>query len=124
EDDTSRRLRLLAERVRGFGGRVSARDLQKSNSRKYRTAEAAGAALDELVTAGWGRWEETRPQGGGHPRREFVLGPTPDTSDTRTGGESEGAPTGSDTRPGRGPGHSENLGNPPRVSEVSGVGSR
>ncbi|CEF48211.1 unnamed protein product [uncultured bacterium] len=122
EDDTTARLRLLAERVRGLGGRVTVRDLQHSNSRKYRTAASAEAALAELVTAGWGCWEEIRQPGGGHPRREFVLRPTDDTSDTRPAGESDPPAAASDSRPPDGPGTPENQGESGRVSEVSCVG--
>jgi hypothetical protein len=122
EDDATARLRLLAERVRGLGGRVTVRELQNSNSRKYRTAASAEAALAELVTAGWGYWAETRLPGGGHPRREFVLRPTPDTSDTRPAGEGDPPAAASDTRPPDDPGTPENQGESGRVSEVSGVG--
>jgi hypothetical protein len=73
EDDQSRRLREVADRIARGSGRTTARDLQRSNSRKYPTAAAAETVLKELVIAGWGRWEETQPESGGHPVREFVL---------------------------------------------------
>ena len=97
------------------------RALQKSNSRKYRTAGAAEAALTELVAAGWGAWEETRPAGGGHAMREFVLGPTHDTSDTRDPADEDVAAGASDTRPGATGETAEIPGDSGRVSEVSCV---
>ncbi|MBN9518545.1 DUF3987 domain-containing protein [bacterium] len=121
EDETAGRLRALADRVRGMGGRVTVRDLQYSNSRKYPTAAAAEAALRELVVAGWGAWEETPPPGGGHPRRELVLAATHDTSDTRPPAAADAAPETSDTRPTAGGETEEIFGDFGRVSEVSGV---
>lgn len=79
EDDQGRRRRALADRVARAGGRMSVRDLQRANSRRYPTSAAAEAALQELVAAGWGRWEETSPDGGGHPVKVFVLN-APDPS--------------------------------------------
>jgi len=121
EDETTGRLRALADRVRALGGRVTVRALQKSNNRKYRTAVAAEAALAELVAAGWGVWEETRPAGGGHPLREFVLGPTHDTSDTRDPADDDGSAEASDTRPSAEEQTKEIPVDSGRVSEVSCV---
>lgn len=123
EDEASARLRKTVERVRQAGGRVTVRALQKTNSRRYPTAGSAEAELDALVAAGWGWWEEARPPGGGHPLREFVLRPTPDTSDTRRTAADAPTPPTSDARlteHGRTP---EMTGETVRVSEVSGVGA-
>jgi hypothetical protein len=79
EDQTARH---LVEWVRRKGGRARPRDLQRSNAGKYPTAEAAEAALDALVSAGCGAWEDDPPKpGGGRPGRVFVLLRTP--PDTR-----------------------------------------
>ncbi|MFO0799420.1 MAG: DUF3987 domain-containing protein [Gemmataceae bacterium] len=121
EDDSTSRLRAVADRVRALGGRATVRALQKSNSRKYRTAAAAEAALAELVAAGWGAWEEARPAGGGHPLRTFVLGPTHDTSDTRDPADEDGEAEASDTRPDTPEETTDLPGDSGRVSEVSCV---
>ncbi|QJW92578.1 DNA polymerase [Frigoriglobus tundricola] len=97
------RVRRLADR---FGGRLTARQLQNSNSRKYPKTEVAEAALEGLVGHGLGRWEPVPPTGkGGHPSRAFVPLPTSDTSDTTPGAgdpdEGAGGPPGSDTTPPR-----------------------
>lgn len=123
EDDEARRLRLLADRVREVGGRVSVRDLQKSNSRKYPTAASAEAALAELVAARWGDWETAPASGGGHPRREFVLRPTPDTSDTRPADDPGDAVRGDRHSPPEGDTNRDSQVVSARVSEVSSVGS-
>lgn len=82
------------------GGRVTPKQLQNSNSRKYRSAEAAKADLERLVGHGLGKWVdgEASPKGGHRPVYfEFFRG---------TGGEGEPAGRGparphdpSDSRP-------------------------
>ncbi len=77
EKPEDRAARTLAEWVKRKAGRATPRDLQRS-SRKYATTDAAEAALDALVTAGIGLWEELAPpKSGGWGGRVFVLGPTP-----------------------------------------------
>jgi DNA polymerase-1 len=104
EEAEERDARKLIEFIRTRGGSITARALQKSNSRKYPNAEKAEAALEELVTTGLGDWDE-RPAGpkGGHPTKVFVLHPTPDTTDTTSldGDDDEdgSAPAPSDTTP-------------------------
>jgi DNA polymerase I-like protein with 3'-5' exonuclease and polymerase domains len=127
EGAEEREARRLVEFIRTRGGSIMARALQKSNSRKYPTAEVAEAALEELVAAGLGDWDE-RPAGfrGGHPSRVFVLHPTPDTTDTTSedpdddGGDAGACPT--DTTPDTTPPGSEI----PRETEgcVGSVGRR
>ncbi len=121
EDDRTRRLRELAERVRRAGGRISVRDLQKANSRKYKATASAEADLEELVVAGFGHWEEAPAPAGGHPNRAFVLCTTHDTSDTRPGHELPPAPAPPDTRAAGRPGTGGIPGDSARVSEVSCV---
>ncbi len=99
--------RTLAEWVRRKGGRVRPRDLQRSNKRRYPTAAAAELALDGLVSAGFGVWEDDPPPpGGGWAGRTFVLRPAtaddgrhPPTLDTDPPplGEGEAADTRPDT---------------------------
>lgn len=122
EDEAARQMRELVEVVRRHGNRISPRELQRHNGRRYSTVDEAEQALKMLAAAGWGCWEETPPAGGGHPKRELVLCPTHDTSDTRSDspGPARSAPR--DTRPGGGteaPPFQEDSG---RVSEVSCVG--
>ena len=89
--------RKLVEFIRSRGGKMTVKALQRSNSRKYPTAEAAEAVLEVLVRDGLGAWED-RPAGpqGGRPTRVFILHPTTDETDetSRDGGsDDDGAPT-------------------------------
>lgn len=84
EDTEARRLHELVDRLAANprrGGRVTARDLQHHNGKKYPSAEAAQAALDLLASSGQWRWESgpvrTRP---GQTVRYLVR--RSDTSDT------------------------------------------
>jgi hypothetical protein len=83
ESEAQRATRKLVEHIRTRGGRITARELQRSNSRKYPTAEAAEASLETLVADALGVWDEpvTGPLGG-QPARQFRLHPTHDTTDT------------------------------------------
>ena len=47
----------VAAWVKEHGGRTTARDLQKSHNKRYKTAESAKLDLQRLVEAGRGRWE-------------------------------------------------------------------
>jgi len=77
ESDSERTRRRLVELIGRKGGTVTARELQQS-SRLYRTAADAEAALAELVTAGFGRWEDRDPTAkGGRPTQVFRLNPAP-----------------------------------------------
>ena len=77
--------RTLAEWVRRKGGRVRPRQLQRSNGRRYPTTAAAEAALDGLVSAGFGEWEDEDPRpGGGWAGRVFVLHPLSDARHSLT----------------------------------------
>lgn len=100
ESESDRDRRELIEWVRSRGGRCSARDLQHARGGSFQTADAAEAALDALVTAGFGRWVETANPRGGHIRREFVLDTQNDndTCDTRPSEAPENSAGRSDTR--------------------------
>ena len=58
ETDEQRDARRLVEFILSRGGRITTRDLQRSNNRKYRTADDAAAALSGLIVAGMGEWIE------------------------------------------------------------------
>jgi hypothetical protein len=78
--------RRLVEFIRDRGGSITARHLQRSNSRKYPTSEHAEVALERLVPD-YGYWDRSPPPAtGGHAVNTFVLHPTHDTSDTRSTG--------------------------------------
>lgn len=74
EGPTDRDARLLGDLIRRKGGRISARGLVRSNARRYPTMTAAEAALDALVSAGFGAWRDVDPgPGGGRPGHLFEL---------------------------------------------------
>jgi hypothetical protein len=83
ESGHERTTRQLVEFIQARGGSITARDLQKSNSRKYPRCDIAEAALEALVEAGAGEWtwSQTTTRGG-RPTRAFSIRPTPDTTDT------------------------------------------
>jgi hypothetical protein len=83
EDEGQRERRLLVEKVRDRGGRITARQLQRTNQKKYQTAAEAEADLDMLVRDGLGVWQDVpTTDRGGQPTREFVLRMTGDRTDT------------------------------------------
>jgi hypothetical protein len=86
ESDRDRAQRHLVEWIAAHGGRVSVRQLQKANSRRWPSHEAAEEDLEELVRGGLGEWVEgERPANGGHTPRSFQLNNLlSDTSDTRS----------------------------------------
>jgi len=82
ETEVERQHRELVELVRRHGGGVTARDLMRS-SRSYPTSELAELALDGLVKAGAGRWQDAGPTAkGGRPTRRFVLAGAADVDRT------------------------------------------
>jgi hypothetical protein len=87
ESAEDRDARRLVEFIRARGGSITARALQKSNGRRYPSAESDESALDALEQMEMGGWKD-RPAGpqGGHPSRCFVLNPSPDTTDTTSAG--------------------------------------
>src|SRR5262249_38252032 len=88
ESQEQRQVRRLVEWLQGRGGKITTRELQRANSRRWRTSEDAEADLSALVEVGAGKWVEgDAPEGGGHRPRWFELTcPTHDTSDTRSDG--------------------------------------
>ncbi len=99
EKPEDRALRMLADWVKRKGGRVSHRDLQRSNPRKYPSADSAEVALEALVSAGVGRWEDLpSPTNGGWAGRVLVLDPneSPDARHSPTLGTDAGETAGTD----------------------------
>lgn len=75
--------RHLVEFIRSHGGKITCRELQRSNSRKYPTSDAAQAALDALAKRGLAEWIDppTSPKGG-QPARFLQLLEAPDATDS------------------------------------------
>jgi hypothetical protein len=73
ESNDQRDQRRLVEMIRCKGGATTTRELMRSSSR-LTTAAAAQAALEVLVKAGLGRWEDqTTGAAGGRPTSKFIL---------------------------------------------------
>jgi hypothetical protein len=124
ESTEEREIRGLVEFVRAQGGSITVRQLQRSNGRKYPDADTARLALEALVEARLGEWREgPAPARGGHRGGCFVLCPTHDTSDTRSGGPDTEEDSPSDTRSDTRGRPLEKHGKNGRVSEVSCVGT-
>ncbi len=83
EPAEDRARRRLVEFVHVRGGRLTGRQLQRSNPAKYPDVDQAEAALQELVDTGVAEWQRHQPQGGGRPSRLCVLLPHPTTDNTR-----------------------------------------
>jgi hypothetical protein len=73
ESDEQRARRKLVEFIKTRGGRITARELQRSNNRKYRSAEEADGALCGLANAGVAHWLETPEGTNGRPTRILEL---------------------------------------------------
>jgi DNA polymerase-1 len=98
ETQEERSTRLLVEWISRHSGRTTVRQLQKSNALRWPSHEVTETALQGLVNIGLARWEEVRPDQGGHPVRWCVLlCQTPDTSDTRS--DDDGPDDGPDVNP-------------------------
>ena len=73
ESSSESEQRRLIEWIQRQGGSSTTRDLL-SNSRAYRTATEADAALQQLVTTGQATWVQTaHTVAGGRPARRIVL---------------------------------------------------
>jgi hypothetical protein len=72
ESDTQRDQRRLVEWIERRGGTVAIREVQ-AGCRWLRAPGAAEAALEELVKAGRGTWEQSQPGQRGKPARRFRL---------------------------------------------------
>jgi hypothetical protein len=91
ETGDQRQRRTLLEWIAARGGRVSAKQLQDSLRSRYPSAEDAKAALDALVEAKLGEWQDA-PSGpkGGRPTKWFVLVPrNRETRETLVDGNAE-----------------------------------
>ncbi len=84
ESDDQCDTRRLFEWIQARGTKTTAKELQRSSSRKYPTADDAKQALDALVEAGLGSWVDRPTAGrGGRPTSDFILlQPSDDTDDT------------------------------------------
>ncbi|NQU21055.1 MAG: DUF3987 domain-containing protein [Candidatus Nealsonbacteria bacterium] len=79
ESEQSRERRRLEELIQRMGGAVTVRALMRS-SQKYRTADDAEAALNDLVKVAIGDWQYDDHGGGrGRPVRRFILADGADT---------------------------------------------
>ena len=98
ESQDERDTRRLVEFIRARGGTTTARQLQRSNPSRYRTAEDAEEALECLVRDGLAAWGPLPPTPrGGQPARVLRLkdDPTVDSTDTTPpddGGPGDGPP--------------------------------
>jgi hypothetical protein len=68
--------RRLAAWIRGKGGAVTVRELQKTDHRRYPKVQDARARLEELAADGFGEWVDERA-GNGRTVTRFVLHPDP-----------------------------------------------
>ncbi len=87
EQPEDRNLRTLATQVKRkadkYEGSITVKQLQNSNSRKYKRSDLAEADLDTLVGAGFGSWEQKEPTGhGGHRVRFYHPSDLSDASDS------------------------------------------
>ncbi len=91
EPEDARGDRVLCDYIRGRGGRVTVREVQRSNQGLYPTAESAERRLMDLVDAGFGRWDIPPSTGkvGRPPPRVFVLVDRPDAADDDGGSGDE-----------------------------------
>jgi hypothetical protein len=98
ESPEQHKVRGLGDFIRSRGGRISVRELQRSNGRKYPDSASAEASLDGLVQAGLGTW---LPSEAGNRARIMELCPTPDTSDSSDADVSDDSRLPSDSSPDR-----------------------
>jgi DNA polymerase I-like protein with 3'-5' exonuclease and polymerase domains len=74
ETQEERNTRHLVEFIHNRGRQITAKELQRSNSRKYPDADTAIRALDALAEAGYGHWQDRISDSrGGRPTRDFIL---------------------------------------------------
>lgn len=74
ESEQDRSERELVEWIKGRGGRVTARDVQRGPSQFRQDSVTIGKLLDGMVSKGIGCWEELETgKRGGRPSRTFVL---------------------------------------------------
>ena len=74
ESEAGRARRELVELIKRHGGNMSARDVQRAKPKAFTTADAADAALVDLVNEGYGRWQNPKHTGPGQPpSRRMIL---------------------------------------------------
>lgn len=76
ETESENQRRRLSEWIERKGGSVTAREVQQGR-RQYQTSEDAETALQDLMKAGYGYWEQSPRGWRGHPTRRFVLRDAP-----------------------------------------------
>jgi len=82
ESEDQRDTRRLVEFIQSRGGKITVKELQRSNQRKYPTTGLAEDALVSLAKSGAGHWQERPPTGkGGRPTADFILCVTSVTKD-------------------------------------------
>ncbi len=92
ESDADRVRRRLAEWIDNRGGRVTVRDVARGPRAFRGDEERAERALESLVKAGWGVWEDVPATlQGGQPTRVFVLDRNP-----HDGGDGDRTPSGAE----------------------------
>ena len=75
ESDEQAEARRLVEWIDGRRGAVTSRELQQGPRRYRGSINVAEAALDDLVKAGYGTWQDSpTTDKGGRPSRVFLLG--------------------------------------------------
>jgi len=118
ETDVDRQRRGLVELVQRHVGAVTARDLMRS-SRAYPASETAEHALDSLVQAGVGHWEDAGPTGqGGRPTRRFVLADAVAVAETPKAPDNPGVLATEPVKATIQPGAAPAIPVPPRVAET------
>jgi hypothetical protein len=91
ESQEERETRRLTGFICDRGNQITVKELQRSNSRRWRTATEAENALNGLVELGVGKWAEKSPgPQGGRPTRVFTLIAPDETDETSFLGEEEG----------------------------------
>ena len=89
ESDEERDQRRLVELIQRKGGSVTPRQVMRT-SRMFRTTDGAEEALDELASAGIGRWEcVPTTANGGRPTRQLRLVDAVDVDKTPTNPEEQ-----------------------------------
>ena len=76
ETPQQRERRELIEFIKRRGGTVTVRDVITYHWPLKNQTEKAEAQLNSLEKAGYGKWEEIRPEGRGRPTQVFRLFPT------------------------------------------------
>jgi hypothetical protein len=93
EDSYTAELRELVEHIRQRGGRITARDVTRSN-RRYST-DGARAALDAMAGWGWGKWIYPKPSAkGGQPAAVFELADSTPIKEPLTQADTDTTPAG------------------------------